>query len=238
MLAFANKNFYMEDFMKRTVFAILTIVLCLFILNCKNEPDNDPELAEWVGTWNNISTYFEETDVVAAFNAGASAIATAWGGEFSGLTGTHVKYLFTAVLATPTNKSIKVEGNTVTFYSDINAQGTAVFSGTYTLKEKLIDDGETIYVFEGDQAGAYKYLRLVGLEQEAADAALVFHFQYSDALANFDGALATWWPVEVKQGTTVAAVKKTLEIVMAEYPNATGTELAYYQQAIKTLLGL
>ena len=216
-------------------FAVLLITAIFTSAGCGGGgSDSDPELAKWNGTWNSITEYFDETAVTTTITTGAEQLRNKWGNEFAALTGENLKYLFTLALQTQGFKSLKVEGDTITFYPNVNADGTVIDSIIYTLREKESDDGATIYAFDGNKAGAYQYIRLVEPETEPSDGALCFHIQYTDDHANF--AALFFWPVVVKTGTTVNQITKTLEGVIGEYLNAEGEELAYYQQMIKQLL--
>ena len=173
---------------------------------------DDPTLEEWAGTWNSITEYFSETAVTTTINTGAEQLRNKWGSEFTALTGEALKYLFTLALQTEGFKSLKVEDDTITFYPNIDAGGTAIASITYAFREEESDDGESIYAFDGDSAGAYQYIRIVEPETEPSDGALCFHIQYTDDSAKFTSLF--FWPVVVKTDTTVTQITKTLEGVL------------------------
>jgi Zn/Cd-binding protein ZinT len=223
-------------------FAVLMIMAIFTFAGCDNSGggNDEPELAKWEGTWNSVSAYFEDTDVMSVFDSGLAEIKAKWNdNNFSSLTVANLKTIMLIPLDTKTFNSLTVKDDTITFYQGLNTQGTVVSSANYTLLETTEDnDGISIYVFEGDKAGPYKYVRTYDPERESDDSALCFHIQYGPTLETFDNPqLALWWPAIAKQNSSKQAIKNTLSAVFSELANAEGEFLVFLKTTIKTILG-
>jgi Zn/Cd-binding protein ZinT len=229
---------------KKLLAGILSILLVFsFVLaGCDNDGDDpDPELAKWAGTWNSVSAYFDDPDVASVFDSGLAEIKEKWNdNDFSSLTVANLKTIMLIPLDTKTFKSLTVKDDTITFYQELDTQGTVVSSASYTLLETTEDDdGIPIYVFEGDKSGQYKYVRTYDPEMEFDDSALCFHLQYGPTLESFDNPqLALWWPAIAKQNSSKQSLKNTLSAVFSEFANAEGEFLIFLKTTIKTILGL
>jgi Zn/Cd-binding protein ZinT len=200
--------------MKRVVFTTLTLMLCLFILNCENEPDNEPELAEWNGTWNALTNLFGEAWIDTVFQNGSEYVQTTHSMTVPAAT---IKTVFNQMLNPVAFKSCVIKGDTFTVYSEADAKGTST-KITYTFTEKIPvegEEGESWYAFEGDSEGPYKYLLALPPDQDAPGTMLHFHFRY----ASTDEGLYVnplWNPVVMTQGTTQAEIEATLKLVIEE----------------------
>jgi Zn/Cd-binding protein ZinT len=208
--------------MKKVVFTILTLTLCFFILNCKNDADDpESELAKWEGTWNAMVQYLDDTGLNQAWTNGAAYVNTSL--SRTDVTANQIKTVFKTMLKTDF-KSCVIEGNTMKIYATLDASGSPSDTITYTYKGTIYTGTnmgeEEWHSFEGNKAGDYKYLIALVVEPGSATAAEHFHFRYG--ASSFDTLTADdmgmWMATVMKQGTTIQVLAASLETVIEELP--------------------
>jgi Zn/Cd-binding protein ZinT len=206
--------------MRRNGFAILTFMLCLFILDCKNESSDDPQLAKWAGTWNAVTNDINESWMDQTFADGAAYILATHGKAISD---SDLRDFFSEMLGTDFASSV-IADDTFTTYTEADAAGTAT-KITYTFKQRFAadeDDGKIAYwyAFEGDRADDSQYLIALLPEQDSPDTMEHFHFRYGtdgfDAL--MDEEMGMWFATFMKQGTTQDQLAASLTMVIEELP--------------------
>lgn len=108
--------------MKKVVLSILTLLLCFFILNCKNDTDDpDPELAKWAGTWNPVHGYFDDPGLSSHFQAQYDALTDEQKTAF-GVTSFEDLIPFARVIARTDFGSFVIQGDTIAFYDQQQTQ--------------------------------------------------------------------------------------------------------------------
>jgi Zn/Cd-binding protein ZinT len=200
---------------KKVVLSILTLTLCFFILNCKNEADDEPELTRWNGTWNSFGNFIGESWLNETFTQGASEISSSTGQTVSV---DLLKGIAAQVFATPF-KSFVVQGDIITFYPEPDAGGTGI-AITYTYKQKEYDAEEEDYwyYFEGNQAGDQKYLIALPPTQDSPQTPVHFHSHYAND--SFQTAVAKKagmsQPVGIRKGTTNSQIIAQIQVLLEE----------------------
>jgi Zn/Cd-binding protein ZinT len=211
--------------MKKVVLSILTLLLCFFILNCKNDTDDpDPELAKWAGTWNPVHGYFDDPGLSSHFQAQYDALTDEQKTAF-GVTSFEDLIPFARVIARTDFGSFVIQGDTIAFYDQQQTKkkpsGNATETVTYTFKGIRSDvwakgtaEEEEFdwYAFEGNTAGNHKYLILEEAARDSDDGPLHFHMRYGSI--GFDDLLLTptdnynrWAPTIVSYDTTIAEIQ-------------------------------
>jgi Zn/Cd-binding protein ZinT len=174
---------------------------------------DDPELAEWNGTWNRVYDYLDDPGLEATFQATFNELSpeyqAAYGGSWQAVRE------MTKTLALTDFVSFVVQGDTITFYDRKQTQkspsGTVIVTVTYTYKgvRQVAWQGETadFYAFEGDKDGNHKYLIFEEAERDTPDGPLHFHIRYGSE--SVDKLLETqmWAPTIVSYATTIAELK-------------------------------
>jgi Zn/Cd-binding protein ZinT len=161
-------------------------------LGCQTVRDSkEPELAQWNGIYNSLSSYLDEPSLAGMFEGKAAAKADL------------AEYLATDFA------SLKIEGDTLTLYTAPNAGGTAT-TVNYSFK-RTIEPGRGVwYAFESDRSDKYRYLIATLPGQDDPEGALHFHFRYGaggfDALAGGDNL-----PTAVKAGTAIDKIQEVVE---------------------------
>jgi Zn/Cd-binding protein ZinT len=205
--------------MKRVLSTILALTLCLFILNCKNESDDEPELAKWAGTWNPIYGYLDDSGLDAIFQSQYDALPDAYKTQ---ITSVDALRNMTKALAQTDFGSFVIQGDKITFYDQKQTQknplGNVVETVTYTFKGIKHDvyggdEDFEVSAFEGDTAGVHKYLLIEEAERDTPTGPLHFHFRYGNI--GFDDLLMTptdnhsgWYPTIVRYDTTIAELQE------------------------------
>jgi Zn/Cd-binding protein ZinT len=172
--------------------AAVLLTFGLVLAGCASSPDkSEPELAQWEGTYNSLSSYLDEPAFAGIFADKAAAKA-----ELAG-------YLATDFA------SLKVEGDTLTFYAAPNAGGAAT-AISYSLKQTIETEYGAWYAFESNRNDQYQYLLATLPGQDDPEGALHFHFRYG--ASGFDALLAAGnLPTAVKAGTPTDKVQEVLE---------------------------
>jgi Zn/Cd-binding protein ZinT len=211
----------MEMLMKKTNFHrflanVLSLSFFVFVLlaigcsdgSSNDDPENEPELTKWNGTWNSMTNYLDADWLQQTFEAGAT-------GQMNGAA---LKAMFVQMMTT-SFKSCVISGDTFTMYTGADASGTAT-PITYTFKQTFEageEDGEKLYwyAFEGNQNGDHKYLIALPPERHSSATAEHFHFRYGSE--GFQALLdnENWYATLAKQGTTNEQIKQSLADVIA-----------------------
>jgi Zn/Cd-binding protein ZinT len=219
--------------MKRTGFygflgKTLSIGLLVFVVlsaGCDNDGgDPEPELAKWAGTWNPVHGYLDDSGLDASFQAQYDALPEA--------AKTQLQVASLADLRTMTKRiaqtdfgSFVIKGDTITFYDQKanteNPSGKVIEIVTYTFKGTLPDVRQREEfdwsAFEGDTAGAHKYLLFAdAAERDTPEGPLHFHIRYGSK--GFDDLLMTtdnynlWSPTIVSYNTTIAELQEFMSL--------------------------
>jgi Zn/Cd-binding protein ZinT len=179
--------------MKRYVCITAIALLLPFVFSgcLTNRGSEEPELAQWNGTYNTLSSWLDEPSFAGIFADKAAAKADL--AEF---------------LATDF-ASLKVDGNTLTLYAAQNAHGNPT-TITYAFKRKIEPGMGVWYAFESDRSDKYKYLIATLPGQDDPEGALHFHFRYG--AAGFDALVGgANLPTAVKAETPNDKVQEVVE---------------------------
>jgi Zn/Cd-binding protein ZinT len=184
-------------------FAVL-LMTAIFTAACDTGGGgDDPELAKWNGTWNSYYDYFDEPELVAILEAQYNS-SDAYKTIFT----TFDPFLeFVKALALTDFDSFAVQGDTITFYKRTQTIDTVTYA--YKGVRQVAWQGETadFYAFEGDKAGAHKYLIFEEADRDTPDGPLHFHIRYGsesiDSLVNN----TSWAPTIVSYDTTIDELK-------------------------------
>jgi Zn/Cd-binding protein ZinT len=190
---------------------VTTLSLDKFASEEKEPEEEVYSLAEWNGTWNSIHDYLSDTELDDTFQAVYDALPDAYKTVYTSMQALRD---MTISLAVTDFGSFVVQGDTITFYEEQtqeNPSGTVLETVTYTYKGivKVAWQGEEVdfYAFEGDKAGAHKYLIFEEAERDTQDGPLHFHIRYGsesiDSLVSND----TWAPTIVSYDTTFDELK-------------------------------
>jgi Zn/Cd-binding protein ZinT len=154
---------------------------------------DEPELAGWEGTYNSLSSYLDESSFAAIFvgkDAAKAKLAGFLAADF---------------------RSVKVESDTITFYSDRDAKGASI---KVSYSRKPI--GEPWNAFESDQYGKYKYLIATPPGADYPEGAFHFHLRYGtegfDALVNGNNL-----PTLLKADTANDKVREVIEEFLGRF---------------------
>jgi Zn/Cd-binding protein ZinT len=209
--------------MKKTVLAILALMLCFFILNCKNDTDDtQPKLAEWNGTWNAVHWYFDEPELAAILEAQYNALPEA---NKQAMPFEAFKAFVQSVAQTDFG-SFVVQGNKITFYeqkaNEKNPSRNGLETVAYTFegirhdvwgKGGSEEEEFDWCAFVGNTEGGYKYLLLEEADRDTSTGPLHFHMRYGSK--GFDDLLLTptdnynrWAPTIVSFNTTIAELQE------------------------------
>jgi Zn/Cd-binding protein ZinT len=170
----------------------IVLLLPLMFLGCQtNRGNKEPELAQWNGTYNSLSSYLNEpsfTGIFAGKDAAKAELAEYLATDFT---------------------SLKIEGDTLILYTAQNAGGTAT-TISYAFKQTIEPGRGVWYAFESDRSDKYKYLIATLPGQDYDGGAFHFHFRYG--AAGFDAlAAGANLPTAVQAGTAADKVQEVIE---------------------------
>ncbi|MDR0628955.1 MAG: ZinT/AdcA family metal-binding protein [Treponema sp.] len=186
-------------------FVVLLITAIFTVAGCDNGGgSDDPELAEWNGTWNSYYDYFDEPELVAILEDQYDA-----SDAYKTMFATFDPFLaFVKNLALTDFDSFVVQGDTITFYKRMKTIDTVTY--TYKGVRQVVWGQETadFYAFEGDKAGDHKYLIFEEADRDTADGPLHFHMRYgSESIDSLVSGAGMWAPTIVSYDTTIAELK-------------------------------
>jgi Zn/Cd-binding protein ZinT len=170
----------------------IVLLLPFMFLGCQTIRGNkEPELAQWNGTYNSLSSYLDEPSFAGIFAEKATAKTAL------------AEYLVTDFA------SLKIDGDTLTLYTAQNAGGNST-KISYAFKQTIEPGRGVWYAFESDRSDKYKYLIATLPGQDNPEGALHFHFRYG--AAGFDAlAAGANLPTAVKAGTAADKVQEVIE---------------------------
>jgi Zn/Cd-binding protein ZinT len=206
--------------MRKTKWILAVLVMALAFFGCQDKNNKSSELTKWVGTWNSMNSFLDESWMESTFNEGVEYIQNTHSKTISA---EQIKNRFAQMLRSDFASCV-IEGDKITFYTQKNAAGTPT-AITYTFKKKMggsEEKGEKSYwyAFEGDTSDKYKYLVVLLPEQDGGDQMIHFHFRYAaesfDTL--FNGENKRWYATLAKQGTTEEQVKKSIKSIIEGMP--------------------
>jgi Zn/Cd-binding protein ZinT len=196
-------------------FAVLLIAAIFTVTGCDpgGGDDDDPELAKWDGTWNPVHDYLDDPGLLSIFQAQY--------GPYEAMFSFDEFLAFVKAIAATDFGSFVVQGDKITFYdknqSQKEPQGNVIETITYTFKgirHEIWGPGEEVdmYTFEGDKAGAHKYLLFEEAERDTQDGPLHFHMRYGsksfdDLLISVGDNYNRWYPTIVSYDTTIAELQ-------------------------------
>lgn len=155
------------------------------------ESDNKASLADWEGTWESLSAYFDDPELEESFAEHA---------EEHGESVEEVKEEFEETKGTEFDV-MTVDDDTVTFIADKDADASES-AVAYDLSAAYdVVDGDleyTWFIFEAGDDASYPYLAL--MPQHGEESLVHFHMRYGD---DVDAMLeeSEWFPVLIKEGT-------------------------------------
>ncbi|ADY54654.1 cell wall binding repeat 2-containing protein [Syntrophobotulus glycolicus DSM 8271] len=111
-----------------------------------------PDFTGWSGTWNAMTSYFDDPELQEVFSQGA---------EVCSMSVEQLKTMYGALIGTD-SASLVIDGNIIKFCSEKDGAGSAeTITYTYVDEYTLVSDEELVwYEFEGSTDGEYKYLAI------------------------------------------------------------------------------
>jgi acyl-CoA thioesterase-1 len=203
----------MTKILRQAAVGIAATFLVLLAAACEYEVNEErPSLEKWDGTWNSLSSYLDETAMESVYETFAQTIST----EVQRTIGApDVKELVKKVFHTDF-ASLKVEGNTITFYRSQNAKEDDVIApSAYTFKREVSDRTFDWYGFEG--SGDYRYWIADPPKNGASQGSRYFFFAYDSA--DFEKAIGITVakrPAAVPAETTVDQAVAYLKELMSQ----------------------
>jgi acyl-CoA thioesterase-1 len=204
----------MTKILRRAAGGIAAAFLVLLAAACEHEVNEEgPSLEKWAGTWNSLSSYLNESAMDSMYETLAKKVST----ETQRTIGaTDVKELAEKVFYTPF-ASFKVEGNTITFYSDRNAGGKEETPSAYTFKWEVSDRAFDWYGFEG--SGDYRYWIADPPKNSTSQIPRYFFFAYESAgFEKAIGKTVAARPTALPPGTAVDQAAALLEKILWQIP--------------------
>jgi Zn/Cd-binding protein ZinT len=206
-------------------FAVLMIAAIFTLTGCDtndgDDDNNEPELAKWAGTWNGIYDYLDDPGLYASFQVQYDALPEAAKTAYPTVEALRE---FAKDVARADFHSFVIQGDKITFYDQKantkNPSGNILETVTYTFKGTLHDVFGGVeefdwYTFEGDRAGAHKYLLFEEAGRDTQAGPLHFHIRYGSK--SFDDLLITstsgnnygnWYPTIVSYNTTISELQE------------------------------
>lgn len=184
-------------------------LICAMLAGC-NSQKKDEKLADWAGTWNAMTSYFDDPELQDAFSQGA---------ETCSMSVEQLKTTYGALIVA-NYTSLVIDGNTIKFCSEADGSGTAEtityeYVDEYTLTTG--DEKMVWYEFEGNTDGEYKYLAITLPERDASDQVKAIHYRNSSK--SFDALFAedvTGAATFISSDSTTEEINNTLSSVFKE----------------------